>query len=645
MQVIFLTGYPGSGKGTQGKILSQILGIPHISTGELFRNEAKTGSEIGNKMKEYMDKGQIIPNDIHFEYLSSKLKLLTNGYILDGYPKNTECLDFILKEIDGCCQPIVIYLKIKRSTAFQRLSSRLFCENCELSFPKTDSICNKCSGSLVIRHDDHDEVIENRLDVFEKNTQPLFEKYKEMGIFQEIDGEQSQENVLIDILMKLYPNAAYANVESVFHNHVDAKDKTTLQMINQKIDQQMGDKYCKQKIYSVEHLSLCSQTKQNNFSSLYDQLPNFHEIKDASEEAFSTCKMGTKMNYDQELTTLDICFAHKKQKVMTEIEEELIKYDVSLKGTLHFTLIRHCKETIDWTKLGRYTEHNVVKSKLFELHHGFEIKKTSTHHDQLPISLELLSDMTKQYGFKNGGWFIFKDENRWLYRSNEFSEKSYSECIQILTRQSQELLLILKAICELKIIVSSSLERVHAIWPIDKKIVINSSNEDKLDEYRKYLIDYEVVSSAIETEEPDADSITIARYKTSQLPVGYVTDDVSLDVEGEDIGTNVKWHVKNKGLDKHIGKRAVFNCFIGVKSENDLIKIYKGSVPGKLVSPIGDGFGFGPYFLPDGAKTTLGEIMSEPHNARYLAIQNLLANKIYTTEPMLTEWKGKFQRF
>lgn len=182
---------------------------------------------------------------------------------------------------------------------------------------------------------------------------------------------------------------------------------------------------------------------------------------------------------------------------------------------------------------------------------------------------------------------------------------------------------------------------MHGIWPVDKKIYINTSNGDKLAEYRKYLSTYEVVSTVVELEEPDSDSITIIRYKASQLPVGCIADDVSLDVQGEDIGPNVKWLVKD--LRKNIGKSAVFNCFIGIKTEDNKINVYKGSVHGKLVNPVGDGFGFGPYFLPDGAETTLGEVMSEQHNARYIVIQNMLEGLIYSTEPVLMKWDGKFQ--
>lgn len=449
MKVVFLTGRPGSGKGSQGKILSEILGVPHISTGELFRNEAKTNSEIGNKMKEFMDKGEIIPNDIHFAYLNSKLNEFTNGYILDGYPKNEECFDFIMNTLENKCKPVVVFLDVSRQTAYSRLTSRLYCNNCDISRPKTDVSCPKCFGNLEIRHDDNEITINHRLDVYEKYTVPLFERYRKMGILKIVDGEQNQEHVMINTLAQMFP--CNNDIESIFHNHIDAKNKNLVEKINQEISEHIGSNCKKYKLYSVESLNICSQISQ--MPGIYNQLPNFHQIQNSSEEAFSTCKMGNELDYVQELATLDIAFKYTNQGVMTEIEEELLMYDMNKTHVPQFTLIRQCNYEINWSKLEKYTKNNIVKSKLFELHHGFEIKKIN---DILPISLEYLSQVTSSFGFKNGGWFIFKDskndsknsEKRWLYRSNEFSEESYTSCILTLLKQSRQLQSFLQTIIE-----------------------------------------------------------------------------------------------------------------------------------------------------------------------------------------------------
>jgi adenylate kinase len=563
MQVIFFTGYPGSGKGTQGKNLCKILDLPHISTGELFRSEAKTGSDIGNKMKFYMDQGLIIPNELHFSYLRQHLMKFSRGFILDGYPKNIECFKFIIDFLNSISNsisnPMVINLEISRAEAIKRLSSRVFCNECEISAPKEQSKCSKCFGNLVIRHDDNYDTISKRLDIFENDTKPLFNIYKKMGILKTINGSLDPEQVLINILMELFPHAANAPILSIFHNHIDAKNKDLVEEINQKIMNIVPkDKYIKHKTYSVEHLLLGNQSKD----LIYKNMPNFHQITNATEEAFSTCKMGEELNYEQTMSTLEIVYDYKGNGVMTEIEEELVKFNIN-ENNIYFTLIRQCKETIDWKKFGKFKNKNLIinsenKNILFELHHGFEIPKID---DKLPINLQELSDITSNLGFHNGGWFIFKDQTRWLYRSNEFSELSYNNCINILVDQSR---ILQKIFSETKLTINSSLERVHGIWSIDhkKQIFINTSNNDKLKEYQKYLIDYEVISTDLELDEPDSDSITIVRYKASKLPNDYIIDDVSLDIQDETIGTNIKWYIDK--LDQFIGKNATFNCFIGI---------------------------------------------------------------------------------
>jgi adenylate kinase len=649
MQVLILTGYPGSGKGTQGKVLSKLLDLPHVSTGELFRKEAKTGSEIGNKMNEYMSQGKIIPWDLHFDYLKSKLKNFNNGYILDGYPKDKKCLDFILSLLENnipVVTPIVINIEISRDTAFNRLTNRLFCVKCELSFPKSQITCSKCPNHLEIRHDDYFEVINKRLNVFENNTKVMFPWYQEFCNFHTVNGEDSQDKVLINILTKLFPEMKDLCTPSTFHNHIDAQDVSIVKDINEKIETNLKSglkKFHDHKIYFVKHLLLGEQI--NTMKHLYDQMPNFHPIRDSSTEAFSTCKMGGELNYEQTIETLNVALDYRYHGVMTEIEEELFKFELvpddELTKKPKFTLIRQCEETIDWSILKKYEFYNIVKSKLFELHHGFDIEKTD---DKLPISLEDLSRITSifKFSFKNGGWFIFEDKNKWLYRSNEFSNDTYYDCIQNLTNQSIMLFSFLNEFLAIrqKIKVSSSIERVHAIWPIDREIFINTSNADKLEEYQTYLADWQIKSTDVYVKEPDADSITVIRYKSTQFPDGYIVDDVSLDIEGENIGTSIKSYIEN--LDDYIGKKAIFSCFIGIKT-GEIVNIYKGSTPGKIVKPVGTGFGFGPYFLPDGTDLTLGQSMQHMYNARYLAIQNMLNNVIYKQEQILNEWTGQFQ--
>lgn len=169
---------------------------------------------------------------------------------------------------------------------------------------------------------------------------------------------------------------------------------------------------------------------------------------------------------------------------------------------------------------------------------------------------------------------------------------------------------------------------------------LNTSNNDKLKEYREYLPGYKIMAKKTDLAEPLADELTVIQYKASQLDEGYLVDDASLHVQGVEIGVNIKWLIPK--LHEHEGKIAEFSCLLGVR-KGDEILIFKGSVNGKIVKPKGEGFGIGPFFLPDGLSRTLGEYMAPKYNPRYLALQNFLEKNVYETRPLLTQWTGEFQ--
>lgn len=155
-KVIFLLGYPGSGKGTQGKLLTQLLKIQHVSTGELYRAEAKTGSALGLKMAEFMKEGKIIPKEYTFEYLKRELgkPKYDDGFMLDGYPKDIECLEYILDTIKELGkQPVAaLWFAVSKKEVETRLLGRLFCGQCESNFqrsvealkPSKPGVCDRC---------------------------------------------------------------------------------------------------------------------------------------------------------------------------------------------------------------------------------------------------------------------------------------------------------------------------------------------------------------------------------------------------------------------------------------------------------------------------------------------------------------------
>lgn len=182
---IILLGPPGSGKGTYASRLSPILKIPHISTGDIFRKEIKEQTELGKIVKEIVKSGELVPNDIVVEIVKKRLNQddTKNGFILDGFPrtlKQAEELGRIAK-ID-----VVINLVVPEDIIIKRLSSRRVCKKCGTIFniltlkPKQEGICDNCGGELYQRKDDMPEVIKDRIKVYEKQTEPLINFYKDI---------------------------------------------------------------------------------------------------------------------------------------------------------------------------------------------------------------------------------------------------------------------------------------------------------------------------------------------------------------------------------------------------------------------------------------------------------------------------------
>ncbi|HDM43608.1 MAG TPA: adenylate kinase [Candidatus Woesearchaeota archaeon] len=180
--IIVFFGPPGSGKGTIASIVKKELGIPHISTGDLLREEVKKGTELGIKAKSYMDRGELVPDDLVLEVLKRRIEKpdCKNGFILDGYPRNVEqakTLDRMFK-ID-----YIFNFVLSEEEIIKRLSNRRVCPKCGAIYnlismpPKTPGICDKCGAALIQRDDDKPQAIRERLEVYKKQTEPVLEYY------------------------------------------------------------------------------------------------------------------------------------------------------------------------------------------------------------------------------------------------------------------------------------------------------------------------------------------------------------------------------------------------------------------------------------------------------------------------------------
>ncbi|NLT28283.1 MAG: adenylate kinase [Dehalococcoidales bacterium] len=198
MYIIFL-GAPGAGKGTQAIGVAKEFGLISIATGDLFRQAVERGDDLGKKVKEYMEKGTLVPNEITVQMVLNKLSEpeSQNGVILDGFPRNlgqAEALDEAFekenKKIDS-----VVYIKVDEQELIRRLSGRWVCRSCQSPYSIQGALteeqkkCSKCGGELYQRPDDNLETIKNRLKVYFNETAPLIEYYRNTGRLVEVDGE------------------------------------------------------------------------------------------------------------------------------------------------------------------------------------------------------------------------------------------------------------------------------------------------------------------------------------------------------------------------------------------------------------------------------------------------------------------------
>lgn len=201
---VVLFGPPGSGKGTQASLLKEKYGLAHIATGDILREAVANKTEVGLKAKSYMDRGELVPDDVVIAIVKDKLQSIGEvGFILDGFPRTiaqAEALDRALVEL-GKPLDAVVNLQVDEEELVRRLSGRRVCPSCgepyhlESKPPKVDEVCDKCGTALLQREDDKPEAIRNRLRVYREQTEPVLGYYASRGILKNIDAVGEIEQI------------------------------------------------------------------------------------------------------------------------------------------------------------------------------------------------------------------------------------------------------------------------------------------------------------------------------------------------------------------------------------------------------------------------------------------------------------------
>ncbi len=210
---LILLGPPGAGKGTQAVSIAAKYDIPHISTGDIFRDNIKQGTELGKKAKGYMDKGLLVPDELVVEIVEDRLKQddCVNGFLLDGFPRTVvqaEALDKVLKNM-GISLDKVINIEADKGILIERIVGRRICKECGATFHIKNNpsikgnICDECGGNLYQRDDDNEKTVTRRIEVYLEETAPLTEYYNKQEKLITVDGIKAIDEVFNDIVASL----------------------------------------------------------------------------------------------------------------------------------------------------------------------------------------------------------------------------------------------------------------------------------------------------------------------------------------------------------------------------------------------------------------------------------------------------------
>ncbi|EMA46321.1 adenylate kinase [Halococcus morrhuae DSM 1307] len=193
---VLLLGPPGAGKGTQSANVADEYDVPHVTTGDALRANKDMETDYGTP-REFMDAGELVPDPVVNEIVAEALSD-GEGYVLDGYPRNTEQADYLA---DITTLDVVCLLAVSDSELVERLTGRRVCDDCganyhaEFNPPEEEGVCDECGGALIQREDDTEETVKERIDVYHESTEPVVDYYREAGVLREIDGEATPEEV------------------------------------------------------------------------------------------------------------------------------------------------------------------------------------------------------------------------------------------------------------------------------------------------------------------------------------------------------------------------------------------------------------------------------------------------------------------
>lgn len=212
MKVIML-GAPGAGKGTQAKKLAERYQIPHVSTGDIFRANIKNETELGKKVKSYLDTGALVPDELTVDLLMDRIAQpdCAKGYILDGFPRTLTQAEKLTEAlaVQGGDVDFAVNIDVPDENIVRRMSGRRVCPSCGASYhvehipPKTEGICDRCGAALIVREDDREETVMKRLAVYHEQTQPLIDYYRAKELVLDIDGTKAMDEVFEAIVAGL----------------------------------------------------------------------------------------------------------------------------------------------------------------------------------------------------------------------------------------------------------------------------------------------------------------------------------------------------------------------------------------------------------------------------------------------------------